>query len=192
MANSAFAVINTGQGLPGNNAGAGVLAGQDPEFSFVFALGTDQATGTLDTIDEGNGSFLATSGTLTVTSSSDGGVDVGTYSLVPGSGGAEIASPTGAFLYDDLIFPGQTPGVDNGGLLFSGNNQNSQSTEINIYSTGTALDFVSGFSPGNYDVVDQGTGTLTFAATPEPSAVALFATVLLGLGIFCRRSFARS
>jgi len=102
------------------------MSGFEPLFNYSFAIGPDTGYGNLNTTDIGNGEFLATSGTLTVT----GGEDVGEYSLFPGGPG-EMNSPSGYFLYDDLLYPSLDPDVDNGGLLFTGNG-----LEINIFSLG--------------------------------------------------------
>ena len=173
--------------------------GTDPVFSFSFHLGSDIASGTITANAEGNGTFLATSGSLTVSSSSHGGIDIGTYSLLPttapgvtpGPPGA-YTSPSGAFWFDDLIFPGNTPSVDLYGLVFVNGN-----TQINIYDNcsttptkpcgGSNYNFDSFVSGTGYTVLDEGPGTLSF--TPEPSAIVLFTTVLLGIGMIYRRSF---
>ncbi len=102
------------------------MSGFEPLFNYSFTIGPDTGYGNLNTTDIGNGEFLATSGTLTVT----GGEDVGEYSLFPGGPG-EMNSPSGYFLYDDLLYPSLDPDVDNGGLLFTGNG-----LEINIFSLG--------------------------------------------------------
>ena len=72
----------------------------EPLFDFTFDIAPETGYGSLNTADQGNGEFLATNGTLTVT----GGNDIGTYPLYPGGPGV-TTSPMGAFLYDNLLFP---------------------------------------------------------------------------------------
>jgi hypothetical protein len=184
--NAALADIMPGHGVLTPPLGLGDL---DPEFYYTFSIGPDSGYGTVEAIDEGGGAFLATSGTLTVTSSNDGGVDVGTYTLIPYTltSGLQI-SPKGAFLYDDFLFPGGNPTLDVGGLLFQGTNKNGLSTEINFWGNSPGnYSFYSGFGAGNYDVGDTGSGSVTFVLTPEPSAVILLLTVLGIVGTVYRR-----
>lgn len=109
-----------------------------PQFdgTFTFAIGPDIGYGNVITTDQGDGSLLATTGTLTVT----GGQDVGTYPLLPG-GPNQTSSPSGYFLYDNLVFPSTDPGIDNNGFLFA----TASDFEINIYSNG----------PDNYQFYDN-------------------------------------
>jgi hypothetical protein len=96
----------------------------EPLIDFAFTIGPNTAYGSLNTTDNGNGSFQATAGTLTVT----GGQDVGSYPLYPGGPG-QTTSPDGFFLYDNLFYPSTNPLLDNNGPLFIGNG-----LEINIFS----------------------------------------------------------
>lgn len=109
-----------------------------PQFdgTFTFAIGPDTGYGNVITTDQGNGSLLATAGTLTVT----GGQDIGTYPLFPG-GPKQEDSPSGYFLYDNLLFPSTDPGIDNNGFLFA----TTSDFEINIFSNG----------PDNYQFYDN-------------------------------------
>ena len=98
----------------------------EPLFDFAFTNGTDAGNGSLNTTDNGDGLFLATAGTLTVTA----GRDVGSYQIYPG-GPAITTSPSGFFNYDDLLYPSVDPGIDLQGLLFVGSG-----LEINLFSNG--------------------------------------------------------
>jgi hypothetical protein len=98
----------------------------EPRFDFAFTNGTDAGNGSLNTTDNGDGLFLATAGTLTVTA----GRDVGSYQIYPG-GPATTTSPSGFFNYDDLLYPSVDPGIDLQGLLFIGSG-----LEINLFSNG--------------------------------------------------------
>ena len=98
----------------------------EPRFDFAYTNGIDAGNGSLNTTDNGDGLFLATAGTLTVTA----GRDVGSYQMYPG-GPATTTSPSGFFTYDDLLYPSVDPGIDLQGLLFVGSG-----LEINLFSNG--------------------------------------------------------
>ena len=100
---------------------------EPPGYSFTFSIGPDSGYGSLITTDIGSGEFWATAGTLTVT----GGQDVGTYPLYPG-GPSVTDSPSGYFIFDNVLYPSIDPGIDNDGLLFT-----SGGFEINIFSNGS-------------------------------------------------------
>jgi len=116
-------------------AASPLTSGFEPLFDFAFAIGPDKGYGSLNITDNGNGEFLATVGTLTVT----GGQDVGTYPLYPGGPGNTI-SPSGFFSFNNVLYPSIDPGIDNQGPLFRSN-----SFEINIFSNG----------PDNYQFYDN-------------------------------------
>jgi hypothetical protein len=87
--------------------------------------------------DRGGGTWLATSGNLTVT----GGSDVGTYTLIPGGPGV-TTSPFGSFLYDNVITASANPALDVDGFLFG-----VAGKEINVW--GNSADNYSFYdSPG--------------------------------------------
>jgi hypothetical protein len=102
----------------------------EPVIDFAFTIGPNTGYGSLNTTDNGNGTFLATAGTLTIT----GGQDVGSYPLFPG-GPTQTTSPDGFFLYDNLFYPSETPVINNNGPLFIGNG-----LEINIFSNPVGVD----------------------------------------------------
>jgi hypothetical protein len=106
-----------------------------PTIDFSFAISTETAFGSLNVTDEGGGTWLATSGSLTVT----GGSDVGTYTLIPGGPGV-TTSPLGSFLYDNVITPSTNPALDVDGLLFG-----VAGEELNVW----------GNSPDNYSFYDS-------------------------------------
>jgi len=115
--------------------------GFEPLFDLVFNVGQDIGSASLNVTDTGNGNFLATGGTLTITSSLDG-TYLGTYALYPGGPGT-TTSPAGAFYYDNVIYPTTDPVLDDDGLLFTGNG-----IEVNIW----------GNSPGNYSFYESNGG----------------------------------
>jgi len=94
---------------------------------------------------------------------------------------APSVSPLGAFIYDNIVYPGPDPMLDTSGILFS-----ISGTEGNIWGNSGPKDYsfyVCCYVPAN-DRVD--TFTLTPAAVAEPSALALLGSGLLGLW-FVRR-----
>ncbi len=171
--------------------------GADPTVIYAFTVGpgpSEQGFGQLTATEVGDNIWLATSGYFDGVS----GPDQGIYNLVanpnvnllptPPTVG-DSTSPLGAFFYDDLVYNTQNPSLDGAGLLFS-----SGGTEINIW----------GNSPGNYSfygysnaggysptITDSGQFAAVVVDTPEPSGVLLLATMLLGVGISCRRAFGR-
>ncbi len=102
----------------------------------------------------GDGSVLITSGTMTVTGSSDGNNSVGTYVIYPVNPGAGNAatSPLNNFVATDLVYPGNNAGsgllgggiggnpsyLDNDALLFvPAGSIPSGATEANIWGNGS-------------------------------------------------------
>ncbi len=158
-----------------------------PMYSFNYSDGTNTASGTVTTVDSGlgDGSLLATSGTLTVTS----GAATGVYSLIP-EGPAVSLSPSGAFLVDDLIYPnnnaasGVNPAIGsnpsfltNWGLLFGG-----AGLEINIFGNGGGDYAFLAFSTntGGFPVFQGSGGAFSLTATPEPTTLAVFGALAVG------------
>jgi hypothetical protein len=127
----------------------------EPVFDYAFTIGPDTGYGSLNTADEGNGVYLATVGSLTLT----GGNDLGTYSLYPGGPGV-TTSPLGSFLYDNLLFPTYpvtNPPLDIDGLLFT-----APGIEVNIWGNGTNnYSFYESTSYAYYPTQDTYTGTFT-------------------------------
>ena len=128
-----------------------------PIIEYSFTISTQTAYGTLNVLDEGGGSWLATSGTLTVT----GGADVGSYTLIPGGPGVTL-SPLGSFDYDNLITPAANPALDVDGLLFG-----TPGEEINVWGTGTnTYSFYDSTATGVYGAQLNATGAFNFQPAP--------------------------
>lgn len=136
--------------------------------SFTFAIADDTGYGSVSTINEGNGSFLATAGTLTVTGTDDGN-NLGTYSVYPG-GPSVVLSPNGGFDYDNLFYPSSDPLLSIvGGPLFI----DSRGFEINLWGNSPADNYSfygSSASAGQtYLYADTGVPfTLNMSSAPDP------------------------
>ena len=129
-----------------------------PIYDFTFDLPPVVAYGSLNTADQGNGEFLATSGSITITA----GYDVGTYPLYPGGPGVTL-SPMGAFDYDSLIYSDVNPPLDMDGLLFTG-----PGLEINIWGNPPTPNNYTfdDYSNGNYGISPTGTGNFSQVVDP--------------------------
>jgi hypothetical protein len=151
---------------------AGAAHAQTFVFSYVGA--GVSGSGTLTTTLLAPGQYAVIGGTDVATG---GGVN-GTLTLLVNSASPnEAYSPSGYFLYDDLLFPNGDPLVSNGGLLFG----NGAGGEVNLYSNG----------PDDYVYYDN-TGynvPITFdpSMVPEPAAFAIFIPGLAGLVHIRRR-----
>src|SRR5471030_1722820 len=84
-------------------------------FSFEDANGLVSGEALLEAtaLSDNSGGFMATAGTLVLTAPAADGI-AGTYQLFANPAGANaLTSPTGLFIYDDLILPGANPIVTN-------------------------------------------------------------------------------
>src|SRR5208283_2970965 len=133
----------------------------EPLFDFTFTIGSDTGYGSLGTTYIGTGEFLAVAGTVTVTGTANG-QGVGTYPLYPG-GPAQTTSPSGRFLYDDVLYPSADPVIDNNGPLF----RDSSGFEINIWSNGADSYEFDESNGGGY--INDNTGSpFTLNANADP------------------------
>ncbi len=128
------------------------------EFTFIA---TDHASGTLSVgllvaSPNGDGTFTATGGFLIVFS----GPIAGTYDLYPNPDPpGSFSSPEGFFVVNDQLFPGQSPTLDEYGLLFTGNG-----LEINIWGNGAGVPY-SYYAANGTDYILSGNDA-TFALFP--------------------------
>jgi hypothetical protein len=149
------------------------VSAQNYDFTFsgggVTASGEVNAPGTFG-VTPGN----ATSGYI-VDSGDPNLTGAGTLYASPNGTGVQTTSPSGFFYYDDTLYPGQNPSIDNNGLLFidSGNG-----LEINIYSNG---------GQGYYNIYDNGgftsgnVGTFTLTYVPEYGSVSMLILCAMAL-----------
>jgi hypothetical protein len=138
--------------------------------------GTDTGSGTLTAGAPDGSGFDITALTGTI----DGNLIDGLLGSPLDPGGPTI-SPLGAFIYNNIVYPGLAPVFDTWGVLFS-----ISGTEANIWGNSGPHDYSyyeCCYLKSN-DEVD--TFTLTQAAVGEPSSLALFGSGLLGLW-FVRR-----
>jgi hypothetical protein len=136
---------------------AAPATGFGPVFEYTFDIAPETGYGSLNATDQGNGEFLATSGTLTVT----GGSDIGTYPLYPGGPGVTV-SPLGSFDYDDVLYAATDPPLDMDGLLFT-----APGLEINIWGNSPGnFSYYDSTAGGSYGVQLTENGTFTLNSTP--------------------------
>lgn len=136
---------------------ASPVAGFGQIFDFTFDIAPETGYGSLNTIDQGNNQFLATSGGLTVTA----GADVGTYPLYPGGPGVTV-SPLGAFNFDDVLYVSTDPPLDMDGLLFT-----VPGLEINIWGNSPGnFSFYDSPGGGNYPIALTENGAFTLSTAP--------------------------
>lgn len=135
---------------------------QNYDFTFsgggITASGTLYAPGTFGVL-EGN----ATTGSIVVTGDPNLS-GVGTLFASPNGPGVQTTSPSGYFYYDNTLYPGLDPLVDNNGLLFIDNG-----FEVNIYSNGSGNQYQIYDNQG----VTQGGGTFTLTYVPEYGALSM-------------------
>jgi hypothetical protein len=92
----------------------------DGSLSFALCCGLqdsyDTGSGTVSAVNLGNGSWLATQGSITVTATANENY-AGTYALYP-SGPNPTLTYDSQYYYDNLIYPGTSPALDSYGLDF--------------------------------------------------------------------------
>ena len=149
-------------------------------FQFTYSGGDDLASGILFATPNGDGSFTALSG-----SGQFDGFSITLLANPAGTSGA--TSPAGHFIFDNQLFPGQDPVINNNGLLFSMDDGNASELNIFLKETGEsyrAETYVDGY---HYSY-----GTFSASAVPEPTTLPLVlgGSLALGLGYQLRRRLA--
>jgi hypothetical protein len=131
----------------------------DITFSNFAEGGTTVGSGLVSGSVISPGVYEIVSGSFTFTSSD--GLDGGTYSLLPNPNPPNQShSPTGYFLFDDLVSPADDPFLSSNGLVFG-----SGSVEINLFSKAGNTPEYQLFENSGYTVV----GDASIVAAPEPS-----------------------
>jgi hypothetical protein len=150
------------------------MAGASSLFTFTYAGNAgDWATATLTANPNGDGTYTAISGS-------------GTYASVEGNFGIELTpnnssplvvvySPSGYFIYDDLLSVGNNPFVTNPGLLFQ--IATGTATELNIFSNGP--DSYTAYLNDGYNTTSV---SASLAPVPEPTTLPLVLSGIMGLG----------
>ena len=143
------------------------------DFSYTGAGVTGSGTLTANLIAPGE--YQIVSGTDIVS----GGVVSGALARMFANTGSPTASysPSGFFIYDDLLFSNLDPVINNNGLLFV----DTAGHEVNLYSD----------APGAYVHYDN-TGfnqsvSFTLTEVPEPASIAVLVFGLVGLGFVRQR-----
>ncbi len=153
-------------------------------FDFTFSIGPDTGYGSVDAVSLGGGEYNATDGSLTVT----GGNDIGTYTLLPGGPGDTCSPDSCEFGYDDNLFPGSTPPIDEFGLVFT-----SGDVLLTITAPNANDYYFLTYSPEQGLYLENDTsGNAYVSITPEPGSSTLLGAALAGLCVIRRWKVAKS
>jgi hypothetical protein len=139
------------------------------DFLFTFSgdSAVNGASGMLSATANGDGTYTATSGTI----SAFGDVASGTGALIANPNGTAVSnSPSGYFNYDNQLFPDSTVKLTNAGLLF-----NIGGSEVNIFSDASYVIYKNNGAnvTGNFSLSEV-------AAVPE---AATWTMMILGFGM---------
>jgi hypothetical protein len=146
------------------------------------------ANGLLTATSLGNGQYLATSGILNVTASSNPN-DVGSYSLVPDGPGLTV-SPSGAFIVDNVLYYPGDPYLDVDGLLGFAS---VAGIELNLWGNGPGNYSLYTYQPGSgYTLAYNGSATTSISPVPEATTIIAGALLLLPLGASTLRILRKS
>lgn len=161
MSSATFRTIRSAAVLAAVAAGS---AHADLILNFTYQDSVTAGSGWLSVLDNGNGSFTALDGAFDVST----GPVAGSYTLFANPTAPSAAySPSGAFIYDNLVYPTGGPALDNSGLLFA-----SAGREINLWGNGSSPYSLWSHAGGGYDY-SHDDGTFSVTSTPAPGGVAV-------------------
>jgi hypothetical protein len=142
-------------------------------YQFNYAVGDSAASGVLNTLDEGNGTYLVTNAT-------------GSYLDAPITGVFDPSESGNVFSFNNLLYFPSLPFVDIGGIVFELNGNTSIASGINLYWDGVGYRSIDGGNNGPY--VQLSVTPLDPAApTPEPGTLAMVCTGVVGVAGMLRR-----
>jgi len=158
---------------------------------FACAAAPVPASATLYDWTLNAGAGLTGSGTLTTGTAVGAGFDVlqltgsiggAPVILLGGTPGGATLSPSGAFIFDNIVFPAADPVLDVDGLLIAISGE-----EGNIWGNGTPGSYTYYTHNGSFYDYTNGSVSFTLTAAPEPASFAILGAGLLGLGWVRRR-----
>jgi len=149
------------------------------DYQFSYMVGNGPVSGELNTVDQGNGSYLVTGASGSYLGSTITGV------FDPGLSG-------NTFSFNNLLyFPGY-PKVDLGGIVFQLNGDPDIASGINLYWDGAGYRSIDGGNNGPYVQLSiTPMDSNAPAPIPEPGTLALWASgAFAGIGMLRRRPVA--
>jgi hypothetical protein len=170
--------------------GGAVLA-----LGLVAAVGAHAATYVADyTATDGSGANAQLTITTSNTLDAAGGYDILSVSglvdgqtvtgLIPnGSPPNPVTSPSGAFIYDNVLFPGSDPVLDVYGVLYSSTGE----PEWNLWGVSPGSYNLYSFNGSSFDVASNGVLSLTFVPEPATWAFLILGVAMIGFAARRRR-----
>jgi hypothetical protein len=160
------------------------------DFSFNFTDSSgDVAAGNLFATPLGGNQYLATSGTINVIAAPLNPLVIGTYALLPGGPGPTY-SPSGAFIFNNVLYYPGDPALDTYGVLGF---RSIAGIELNIWGNSPDnYSFYAHTPAAGYILGNTGAGTFTLAPIPEPTTLISGALLLLPFGASTLRILRRN